>query len=828
MPGITVSKIPIPFNHGVPLVVTYRDVISGDIIYRRRRQNGKLYIDYSDDGGTTWELDIDHFLLSEDVIEVTIDDSPAGYRDVVRDGVYCIDVLIDGGTGDWDTEGTDWENIIKIDGREWIPDIELGGETPAYWYKEGTRSELTLPNAISPGTGDKTILLPYVYMNNSEYCYVNDNGVMDIVNNLGQVGGAGDSGCTICATINAELLTKVAYKNFINKWVAASVVGRWAIYAASTTGYLSASCQSSGGTVAVNSTVDITTLTFPFLAFIINDTEKKIHFYINNVQIGTGVSYTGTFEQMANAYRTYINAVNTVTTGAPTGTTGQSCAGFAIYPFILSSDQLTTKYNRGFVAGATFDYTCNDIVLYNSGSVAGSNMAMGYTGSRTINIKYGINGSRRLLEVGYTKFTSYTDKEIHVAYRDVNTPKLSSLSGYTKDSDNPGISTGHNGCDSYVDFGVIDRSDVDLCYPLATLTSYQYYYDVNLKTGLNITETTNFRISNFFKSIKYFSKRNLNVITDILIYTTGKTGSDYNKIIAWTGEDLEPVFGSGAFMSIGMDSIYNETATHLHIGKALVKEGPFVPAGSIKYTGAPNPRIGNPKLLPLNINKCNGTTPVAVGEINWLLTYEMAGESMYLAKSYNGLVWEYVTQFPAGPSGGLGQCDFFIDNDDPSDYHNIHVLSFNPLSGGIYETHPLSADFTLWSDQVLIFDTGVVQTYNATVILISGVYHMFYSIYLDANHYMYHAICTHDPFTASNDWHNVNTGDWSGLGHTESYSMINFGGSNWILYYLQLYVTPLVYKYSISTDDGATWSAGVTIPSLSSPLQYSAGIIKLK
>ena len=94
--------------------VIIRLISSGDIVYRRRRQGGVLYIDYSDDAGVTWELDIAQFLLSENVIEVTIDDSPTGYRDIVRDGAYKIDQLLVGGTGDWDTEGTDWENIISI------------------------------------------------------------------------------------------------------------------------------------------------------------------------------------------------------------------------------------------------------------------------------------------------------------------------------------------------------------------------------------------------------------------------------------------------------------------------------------------------------------------------------------------------------------------------------------------------------------------------------------------------------------------------------------------------------------------------------------------
>jgi hypothetical protein len=725
---------------------------------------------------------------------------------------------------------------ISSSARAWTPATALGGETPDYWYKDGTRLGLTMPNAISPGTNDASILLPYLYMNNSEYASVNDNGAMDIVNNLGQVGGTGDVGCTICGVINAELLTKVAAKHFTNKFVAASVVGRWTIWAAATTGYLGFTCQTSGGNPAINSTIDITTLTFSSVAVVINDTQKKIHLFINNTEIGAGVSYTGTFAQMANAYRTYISAYNTATTGAPIGVTGQSCAGFAIYPFILSSDQLTTKYNRGFVAGAKFDYACNDMVLYNSGSVEGYNMTIGFlgtAGSRAANIRYGAYGSRRLLEVGYTKFVNYPNNEAHVAYRDVDTPKLSVLSGYDKVSDNAGVATSHNGADSYLipTTGIVDRSDVAKVTTLAQLTSFQYYYYLNCKDGLNSIEATNYRIRYYYRSINQFVKRNGQIITDWLIYPTGKTGNDYKKVINWTGEYVEAVFGANMLLSFGMDSVYNHSATHLHIGKAKTELGDFMQLADAIVTGAPTAAIGNTKALALNIDKCNGTLPVVEGEINWIMTYESTwAATLYLAKSYNGLDWEFIMALPdlTPHIAGLGQCDIFVDNDDPSDFNNIHVLTFSPTEGKIYEVHPLNANFTAWSNPVSIFSTGIVQTYNCTVILISGVYHMFYSVVDgDAHHYLHHATATYGAMTATNDWHNDGqTGDWAGLGNCESYSLVNTGGANWVLYYYD--ITAAKYKYSLTTDNGATWSAGTIITSLSTPLQFSVGVIKLQ
>ena len=144
-----------------------RLISSGDIVYRRRRQGGVLYIDYSDDGGVTWELDIAHFLLSEDVIQVTIDDSPVGYRDVVRDGAYKIDHVLTG-TGFTGTEGTDWENIASI-------------STPySYWtsklYDSGTGSSLnvakwTVTNPeplVSEFEQDESIIMHTLFATNAD------------------------------------------------------------------------------------------------------------------------------------------------------------------------------------------------------------------------------------------------------------------------------------------------------------------------------------------------------------------------------------------------------------------------------------------------------------------------------------------------------------------------------------------------------------------------------------------------------------------------------------------------------------------------------------
>lgn len=299
---------------------------------------------------------------------------------------------------------------------------------------------------------------------------------------------------------------------------------------------------------------------------------------------------------------------------------------------------------------------------------------------------------------------------------------------------------------------------------------------------------------------------------------------------ATTSMNTNYAFSSGVYYSMGIDPSYY-TSTHPHLGVSGNKEGPFFPLPQIVYTGSPESHFGNPKILALNINKCNGTLPSSPGEINWIMTHEVADiGGLFLATSYNGINWQYLRAMPKPVGLNVGQCDFFIDNDDPSDFNNIHQIEFEPISGCFYETHPLNASFTEWSDVVLIFNSGITKVMNCSVVLIGSVYHMFYStsITSPATNYMYHAICTYGAMDAINDWHNVDTGNYSGLGNIESFSFVYLGGTNWIMYYKGMGSGYENYYYSYSTDNLATFSAGTIIKSLSAPLQYSVGIIKMK
>ena len=88
-------------------------ISSGSDVYRKRTNGSYYYLDYSNDGGVTWNLSLYQLVITEDNILITIDEEPEGYRQVIRDGNYCIDseLTVLGFDG---VENTDWENIFMI------------------------------------------------------------------------------------------------------------------------------------------------------------------------------------------------------------------------------------------------------------------------------------------------------------------------------------------------------------------------------------------------------------------------------------------------------------------------------------------------------------------------------------------------------------------------------------------------------------------------------------------------------------------------------------------------------------------------------------------
>lgn len=113
MPGISVSRHLVGFSRKKG-GISWLNVSSGDVIYRKGTRDGFYVIDKSTNGGSTWTLDLVKLESDEDEIIILIDAGVDGYRHLVRDGAYVIDVELDETGFDGD-EGVNWENIVIID-----------------------------------------------------------------------------------------------------------------------------------------------------------------------------------------------------------------------------------------------------------------------------------------------------------------------------------------------------------------------------------------------------------------------------------------------------------------------------------------------------------------------------------------------------------------------------------------------------------------------------------------------------------------------------------------------------------------------------------------
>ena len=94
--------------------IVWTTVSDGLIVYRKGIRGSYYVIDYSSDGGVTWELNLVLLDPTETSIIIDIDAGVADHRHEVRGNDYCIDAELTA-LGFAGVENTDWENIYIID-----------------------------------------------------------------------------------------------------------------------------------------------------------------------------------------------------------------------------------------------------------------------------------------------------------------------------------------------------------------------------------------------------------------------------------------------------------------------------------------------------------------------------------------------------------------------------------------------------------------------------------------------------------------------------------------------------------------------------------------
>jgi len=434
-------------------------------------------------------------------------------------------------------------SIWKSGSSSWTPAKPLGGETPNLWIT--SRNGLNMIDTIA--AENPVITLPSVQQSNNPLI-VADNGGLDI--------GASAGDFTFAVRCKSNSTVKTSYPTIGGKGVDGSVNGMYYFYQNITTGKIHWLFKSTGTVKDTEVNLDFTGAGWILLLLEIDKTALVGRCFINGVQVGADVAYTGTFPLMANAYEFMLGKANNA---AGSGTNYNINAIFSeawVYNRKLTPTEKTTITNFGHITDLTGErahWVCNNITPRDlSGN--GYHLAT-ITGDATnTSIIYDSSGSRYLLDKGYSLY-KYSGSSIlqdkYVGYKGdgttLDTPSL--VAGYAKVSDHPGNLTQHNLADSYLTFvgANWDRSDVtifgDMARQTALMTGSSFPYIVATPKAWHITDLNRVKMNTFFlsayKGIAYPKITNNSVddrqvLTEIFGYATNKTGLDYTKAITYT------------------------------------------------------------------------------------------------------------------------------------------------------------------------------------------------------------------------------------------------------------------------------------------------------
>jgi|GEM_PF-1582742 len=365
----------------------------------------------------------------------------------------------------------------------WTPQTPLN-ETPNFWVKEGTRSGLTLPNAMS---GDPSLILPSYYSKPiaQSYAYVADNGALDIGNTYD---------FTLCGWIKAQ--GGGVTKQFLAGKLGPTN-GRYGFQSNVTTNTISALVTSSGTGIVLSSTDTFNSLGWCFLRLDVNQATKKVRFFINNIQIGIDTSFTGTFGSPGNQFEFYLGSGSNADGSSVVSTALGYYSDWYIFHRLLNDADAIKCYNHDAFpndSDLVAHWTCNEHTalvdvsgngyhLTNISSVNSSNQydAIGSTPS---NIK------NNCLDLGYSLFKKAGAVDLYIPYSDSQEPLVNPTvpAGYAIDSNVSGDLLNHNLTKSKIRFiqDQYDRSNTTQCnanarLATATITGVPAYDSINTK-----------------------------------------------------------------------------------------------------------------------------------------------------------------------------------------------------------------------------------------------------------------------------------------------------------------------------------------------------------
>jgi hypothetical protein len=415
----------------------------------------------------------------------------------------------------------------------------------AYWttrsnfWLTGERSGLSLTDKYG---NNPSLLLPYFKSNdNSRYAkFVDSSRLLDV--------GANDE-FTVCGWAKSESTSKAAYREIMGKFLTGVVNGRYGIWTAVTTGYISASITTSSNSYVIASTVDYTSAGWVFLRMDIKQSTKKLRFFINEVQVGADVDFLGTFNNLPVTAFFGLSAGNDATGSGGGNWYGKSShSDTYVFHKRLTPTEGATLMARGYVSEAISHWSCSNpqsTFLFESENGYHATIV----GDYTVTTAYGAEGSRYLLDKGYTLYSNafndyYLPLKSDGTENSVTWP--ATHTGTKKKWVRIGMTTEHNLASSMLLFAgsEFDRSNVTIYNDWARNITSSFYDAINPKAW-HIEELNNLMHVNWFNvgykglifvktgTSTYYHREKLE---NVFCLSENATGTIYNNALTFCGD----------------------------------------------------------------------------------------------------------------------------------------------------------------------------------------------------------------------------------------------------------------------------------------------------
>jgi len=406
------------------------------------------------------------------------------------------------------------------------------------WIRKDTRSGIVLPDTISPGVNDAQIILPHYYKPSaSSYCRTSDTSDLEI----------GNDDFTLCGWVKAESNDKSIMRVLLGKTTGNT--GDYSIYMDHTTGYIK--CRiipNPFDIIYMSSTVDFTSMEWYFVRLDINQSTKKIRFFINEEQIGTDTSYVGTFPATGKKFFVGIHTVLINCSKA-------SYSDTYVFHKLLSDAEAMILYQRGSVDGAAAHWTMSE-GYDGSGAkffdVSGNNIHLDIVNDAVGKRAFSIYGSRYPLDNGYTLYYDELDLDNYIYVPlDMNGSQIMGddifANTFHKLKEYSGSLSNHNLANSYIIFAGDnwDRSNTSLYTALARGSDY----DVSDPKKWHITKLNQLHIHSWlmsdYRDINFVkgstnTQDDYNYLTEIISYNTVKAGDIRENVLRYTNDSPCP------------------------------------------------------------------------------------------------------------------------------------------------------------------------------------------------------------------------------------------------------------------------------------------------